>query len=367
MTKTLINKIQIGSLVLLILFTSCNGQNKHKNSNISEQTTTQKTIQIFNTGAKPVSELSKDIRAIFQDKKNNYWFTTYGEGVFYSDGKSIFQFKDKDGLCSNFVSDILEDIKGDLWFNTSEGLCRFDGQNFNNFTDTLKNVSKESLEFGDNDLFFCYNGIVYRYDGKSFTKFNIQPVGYQSSPTNLDRPYGVYCYLKDKSGNLWFGTDQKGVCRFDGKTFTYFTEYGLNGGAVRAIFQDKKGDLWFGNNGFGLFRYDGKKLINFTEENGLGNPDFVNKTNTSNNKANLARVWAINEDKEGNLWIGTIDNGAWKYDGKNLKNFTIKDGLANNKVSTIYKDRQNSLWFVTESEGVSKFNGQTFEKFKLNN
>jgi len=363
----MIHKIQIGLIALLILFISCNGQSKSNNSNNTEQKIPQETTQTPNNSAKIASELGKDIRAVFQDKQNNYWFATYGEGVFFSDGKNLFQFTDQDGLCSNYVSDIQEDNSGNFWFNTSEGLCKYDGKSFKNFTDTLKNVSKESLEFKNDDLFFCYNGIVYRYDGKSFTKFTIHPASYQPSPTNLDRPYGVYCFLKDKSGNLWFGTDQKGVCRFDGKAMTYFTEYGLNGGAVRAMFQDKNGDIWFGNNGFGLFRYDGKKLTNFTEQNGLGNPDFINRKTISNNKPNLARVWAINEDKEGNLWIGTIDNGAWKYDGKKLKNFTTQDGLTNNKVSTIYKDKQNSLWFVTEGEGLSKFNGQTFEKYKLNN
>lgn len=360
MITKLIRKI---SILLLILFTSCNGQNSTNNNNNTEQT----TFLPFNKDTETTNKSNKDIRAVFQDKKNNYWFATYGEGVYYSDGKNLFQFTDKDGLCSNFVLDIQEDIAGNLWFNTSEGLCRFDGKKFTDFTDTLKNVSKESLEFKNNDLFFCYNGIVYRYDGKNFTKFSIHPTNYHPSSTNLDRPYGVYCFLKDRSGNLWFGTDQKGVCRFDGKKFTYFTEYGLNGGAVRAMFQDKNGIIWFGNNGYGLFYYDGKKLTNLTKENGLENFDFINKRTTTNSKANLARVWAINEDKEGNLWIGTIDNGIWKYAGKELKNFTTKDGLANNKISSIYKDRQDYLWFITEGEGISKLNKQTFVNINLNN
>lgn len=367
MTKKLIPKIPSSPIILLMFFTSCIGRSDPNNSNNLEQATAQETIELLNKSVKSVNGLGKNIRAIFQDRKDNYWFASYGEGVYYSDGKKLVQFTDRDGLCSNFVSDIQEDLSGNLWFTTSGGLCRFDGKKFSNFTDTLKNVSKESLEFKKEDLFFCHNGNVYRYDEESFTQFKIHPADYKPSHTNLDRPYGVYCFLKDKAGNLWFGTDQQGVCRFDGRTFTYFTGHGLNGGAVRAMFQDKTGNIWFGNNGFGLFRYDGKELTNFTKEKGLENPDFINRRETSNSKKNLARVWTINEDKEGNLWIGTIDNGAWKYDGKILKNFTIKDGLANNKISAIYKDRQNSLWFITEGEGVSKLNGETFEKFKPNN
>ncbi|RQO30411.1 hypothetical protein DBR32_12650 [Taibaiella sp. KBW10] len=362
MTQKILRQASTMSLILLMLFSSCNGQSNAHKDKIVAQTTVQKETQSLKVNGKIVNELGKDIRDVLQDREGNYWFATYGEGIYYAKRERLFQITDKDGLGSNFVADIKEDSAGNLWFNTSEGLNKFDGNFFIDFADTLKNAPKEDLELEKEGLFFCYNGNVYHYDGKRFAQFVIHPATYKPSPTNLDRPYGVYCILKDKSGNIWFGTDQQGVCRYDGKTFTYFTEQGLNRGAVRAIFQDKRGDIWFGNNGFGLFRYDGKTLTNFTEQNGLGNPDFVNKKTTSARKANLARVWTINEDNEGNLWIGTIDNGAWKYDGKNLKNFTTKDGLANEKVSTIYKDKQNSLWFITEGEGISKLNGQTFEK-----
>lgn len=360
MKGQLISRLTMGILILLSCFIACTGQSNPTDNSVPIAAVQQ--TKPFGINAKVVSDIGKDIRNILQDKNKNYWFATYGQGVYYNDGKTLFQFTDKDGLCSNFVSDMQEDTQGNIWFNTSAGLCKFDGEKFRNYTDTLKNVSTESLAFHNDDLFFAYQGLVYRYDGKAFTKFIIHPKTYQPSATNLDRPFGVYCILKDRLGNLWFGTDQRGVCRFDGKTFTYFTEHGLDKGAVRTIFEDKNGQLWFGNNGHGLFTYDGKKLINFTEEKGLANPDFLNKQTTFNSKANLARVWAINEDKEGNLWIGSIDNGAWKYDGKELKNFTTKEGLPNNKVSSIYKDRQNLLWFITEGEGVSKWNGKSFER-----
>ncbi|WP_222167260.1 ligand-binding sensor domain-containing protein [Edaphocola aurantiacus] len=356
--------IPIGFIVLLLLLTSCNGQCNPK-TDYTKQKSDQSPIAPHRFSENAANTLGKNIRYIFQDKKGNYWFATDLEGLYYFDQKSLFQFTEKDGLCGNSVTDIQEDVNGYLWFNTNKGLCKFDGEKFSTYSDTLKNVSRESLAYSQTDLFFCYDGFVYRYDGTSFFKFIIHPNTYNPSSTDLDRPYGVYCILKDKSGNLWFGTDQKGVCRFDGKVFTYFTEQGLNGGAVRAIFQDKKGNIWFGNNGFGLFNFDGKTITNFTKKNGLENPDFINKKTTSNNKPNLARVWAINEDKDGNLWIGTIDNGAWKYDGKLLTNFTTKDGLTNNKISLIFKDKQDSMWFITEGEGISKLHGKTFKKLNL--
>jgi len=55
---------------------------------------------------------------------------------------------------------------------------------------------------------------VSRYDGTAFTHF--------TEKTGLSINY-VYCMLEDKAGNLWFGTLDAGVCRYDGKTLTYLS------------------------------------------------------------------------------------------------------------------------------------------------
>ena len=62
--------------------------------------------------------------------------------------------------------------------------------------------------------------------------------------------------LQDKAGNIWFGTNGDGVCRYDGKSFVYFTtKEGLAGDAVRAMLQDEKGIIWFATSG-GISKYD---------------------------------------------------------------------------------------------------------------
>lgn len=308
-----------------------------------------------------------------RDKNNNYWFGTYGEGVYRYDGKSLIQFTEKDGLSDNQIQTIQEDKSGNIWFGTGGfGVSSFDGQNFTTF------ANKESPQSGSssdkdwktepNDLWFYAGGGAYRYNGNTFnylplpkTDFDTQ---YSQSPSNRLGPYGVYCILKDKKGNLWFGTQTMGVCRYDGKSFTWFNEKGLRGPAVLALFEDKNGKLWFGNNGNGLFRYDPvtDKLTNFTKEKGLSNDEFLK--NGKQGPGTLARIYSINEDTNGDLWIGTIDAGVWRYDGKNLTNYTAKDGLTSNAVVTIYKDNQGELWFGTEA-GVCKFNGTSFTKFDI--
>lgn len=342
---------------VLSAFCSCNGQSQKSAENKTEKIV---SINIGDT----VSSLGKNLDCILQDKRGNYWFASNGEGVYLYNSKTLLHITDKDGLCSNFVLSIQEDTNENLWFSTRDGICQFDGKKFTDYTNNIKNAPFSKLQYKKGGLFFNHlNGICF-YDGISFTNFNIHPDNYSPSPSDMNRPYSIYSTLVDKEGNVWFGTQSQGVCRYDGKTFTYFTDKNLAGPAVRAMFQDNKGNIWFGNNGGGLYRYDGKTLTNITEERNLGNPEFL-KGQFNDKIGSLARIFSINEDNAGNLLIGTIDAGVWKFDGVNLTNYTTKDGLAGNSIWTIYKDNKSELWIVTNGEAICKFNGQKFTKYEF--
>ena len=58
------------------------------------------------------------------------------------------------------------------------------------------------------------------------------------------------------------------------------------------------------------------------------------------------------EDSQGNLWFGTNGGGANRYDGKSFTHFTTKEGLSNNKISSMLEDRQGRLWLTT-MKGIS--------------
>jgi hypothetical protein len=40
------------------------------------------------------------------------------------------------------------------------------------------------------------------------------------------------------------------------------------------------------------------------------------------------------QDKAGNLWFGTSENGLYKYDGKSFSQFLVTDGLNSNSISS---------------------------------
>ncbi len=318
-------------------------------------------------------EIDKNIRCIFQDKKGNYWFGTNGSGVYRYDGKTRIQFLEKDGLYNNQVLSIQEDEMGNIWFGTGMfGVSKFDGNIFITYIDKANFLSnkltEDDLKIQPNDLWFYGGAGAFHYNNKSFNYLQLHKSEFKtneskSAPFQLSR-FAVYSILKDKKGNVWFGTQAEGVCRYDGKSFTWFTEKGLKNSAVLGLFEDVKGNIWFGNNGEGLFCYDGKSVINFTEEKRLSNKEF--KISGKSGPGTLARIYAINQDDLGNLWIGTIDAGVWKYDGSKLINYTTKDGLTSNSINTIYKDKKGELWFGTDEDGVCKFNGNFFTRFSIN-
>lgn len=69
------------------------------------------------------------------------------------------------------------------------------------------------------------------------------------------------------------------------------------------------------------------------------------------------------EDSKGNLWFGTMEYGAARYDGKTLTYFTEKDGLCGNTIPSFAEDKEGNLWFGSHT-GVCKYNGANFTRYR---
>lgn len=119
---------------------------------------------------------------------------------------------------------------------------------------------------------------------------------------------------------------------------------GVTSGNITCELQDIVGNLWFSTDGEGVYRFDGKSFTSFSESEG-----FVSYGITT-----------IIEDKKGNIWLGTDKNGVFSYDGKVFKNYSTADGLINNSVRSILEDKEGNLWFGTRWFGLSRFDGKTF-------
>jgi ligand-binding sensor domain-containing protein len=279
-------------------------------------------------------------------------------------GSFVRHFTKEDGLSSDFVWSIQQDVNGMIWFTTRDGICRFDGTRFMDYTDMISSTLFGMLTYKPGGVFLPHNKGVCYYDGKRFTNFVIHPPSYIAERSSNYRPYAVYSTHADDRGRVLFGTQEKGVVIYDGLSYAYMDSLDLGGPAVRCIFRDHNGIYWFGNNGGGLFRFDGKILRNITAERNLGNAEFLKGRRLIDKPASLARIFAINEDRVGRLWIGTADAGVWKLDGDVLRNYTEADGLVGKSVTEIFKNRAGDLFFVSGSV-VHRLIGENFQAINL--
>lgn len=71
-------------------------------------------------------------------------------------------------------------------------------------------------------------------------------------------------------------------------------------------------------------------------------------------------VYAIQQDKEGYLWLGT-SSGVSKFDGYNFVNYTTEDGLAEGAVKAVYIDKKDNVWLGHNNGGVTRISGSKIE------
>jgi signal transduction histidine kinase/ligand-binding sensor domain-containing protein/DNA-binding response OmpR family regulator len=162
----------------------------------------------------------------------------------------------------------------------------------------------------------------------------------------------VVAILQDKSGFLWFATED-GLNRFDGYEFKIYRNNphdtnSISSNNIWSLFEDTAGNIWIGTKSGELNRYDVKKDI--FERWKIESP------HTQDNSIN-----EIYRDKNGFLWIGTYQSGLYRLDIKTgkIKNWKYNPGdpnsLSNNFITSIVEDATGNFWISTYN-GLNKFN-----------
>jgi ligand-binding sensor domain-containing protein len=301
-------------LSIITVLTSCNGQNT---SQVLNGTVNDKHLII--TAGDTVKELGNNIMLVYQDKKNNYWFGSWEDGLYRYDGKTIHHFTTKSGLPHNRIEEIKEDKSGNIYVNTSKGISKFDGQNFTTLSVTN---SDNEWKLEPNDLWFKQaweSGFVFRYDGKFLhrltfpnTKLGDEYLANHPNskyPNMQASPYNVYSIYNDTKGNVWFGTAVLGVCRYDGKSIEWITEDDVTelhdgpANGVRSIIEDKDGYFWFNT----MYRYNVYEN-NSPSKNNTDNRAFYSREKSIGsldgmNDSNLNEYLSIAKDNNDELWI----------------------------------------------------------------
>lgn len=199
---------------------------------------------------------------------------------------------------------------------------------------------------------------------------NQKKIDKKSTIGKMEQPSGdVYRGFLDKDNNLWFGTNNDGLYKYDNSNFIHFTELdGILNKKISCIYQANNGDLWFGTTD-GVFIYNGTEFTHLKIPKTELTTDWLKNSFPA---VNPNEVQSINQDKNGIFWLGTNGAGAYRYDGKVFTNHlveigkTMPDGLHHNIIQSITRDKNGDLWFASMSHGgVNRFNGKEFTQYQI--
>jgi Serine phosphatase RsbU, regulator of sigma subunit len=283
---------------------------------------------------------------LFEDKDNNLWVGTQYGGLYkYVSKERRFKIYDiRDGLSSNFITSITQDKNGTIWVGTWGGVTKiykgtlqiYNSQNglFSDNINCVRTDTEGNVLIGTADHGLC----IYKGDFRVFAKAEVFP-----NPQ-------VWSIMQDSRKNIWFGTNS-GITIYNpeeknNKEFTVYNGRDLTiPTQVRFLKEDNNQTVWIGTYDNSVYSYS-LKTKKFT----------VNSDIYNNLPPKSLRVTALDIDRKGFIWLGTLD-GLLRYNPKtgDVKTYTQGDGLFGNDISAIFVDRKNTKYIGSRGKGLTIF------------
>ncbi|HBS89130.1 MAG TPA: hypothetical protein DEA97_21465 [Bacteroidales bacterium] len=349
------NHISIKLFILLILFRG-----------FIEAQTYQQTQFTVNDGLP-----QNNITSIFQDSRGFLWIGTYAGGVSKFDGKSFSNYSKKNGLPANEITCIAEDKNQNIWIGTSHGIVIFNGKSFTKYSlndsllspyiadiyfDSKNNVwisTPVSLHciIGNKIKTFTKNTGLFNDNARQVIEFSkdnyfvalaggISNIN-QGKITNFTSKQGLFNAFTDKmcisnDNKLWIGMSKGLCCLEKDSILKYIISDNYRENYIISMAINSKKEIIIGTlTGLHLF-----KNGNFEE--------IKTNSNTSFGTVNIVFI-----DNEQIIWVGTPENGLYKLQ---IQPFTFlkNDFFIGNKVSCIQNDNNGNIWIGSE-KGIAMF------------
>jgi len=287
---------------------------------------------------------------VFADREGVVWIGNDNGLTRYAPGPFV-GYRRKHGLLHYFVRTMNEDDQGNLWLGSRSGAqrvpyrdgeWRFEESTLITAANGLTDARVYSIEFtapgeallatGDGVVLWREDeGVVRRYSRKD------------GLPTDTSQ-----ALKKGPDGRVWIGTNLGVVVLQNGK-ITPAPDKDLANAYVFRIQEDTRGNLWFGSQDRGLFRIADGKVTRLAESDGL-----TGKT-----------IWDIAPDRDGGLWAGSNGDGLFhvRSDGS-IRRYTVADGLVNDFVWQVLVDAQSRVWAYTNA-GISRLEDGAFTNYGM--
>lgn len=371
------------------------------------------------------------VNCLLSDKNKNLWMGLGGTGRLYLINLEEFDYNqplkyesfeherhNKSSLSDNSISSLFEDKNGDIWIGTYAGGVNFHSERIKQFENFTVNASPDKtigwhlVNCFLDDGPYLWIGTGAGLDRLEKSTGLIKNFFHDPNNKNSISMGGVYALHKDSKGNLWAGTWNGGLNRFDSKTgnFKRYQPDGrpgsINSPNIYAIHEDSKGRLWIGTIGGGLNQYhynsdsfthyvkdpnnpasldnnsinailetsDGTLLISCYSALEIFDPQtgtFQHFIHQPGNPLSIGngQILSIFEDSNRNIWIATnMGLNLFNKDKGTFYRITTEQGLPNSNIQGILEDDEKNLWIST-NVGILKFingvNDPYTPKFKL--
>ncbi|MBA4321995.1 MAG: hypothetical protein C0408_04185 [Odoribacter sp.] len=237
-------------------------------------------------------------------------------------------------ILSNSVTCLATDASGKMIFGTSDGLSILSDNNvWSSYLDPATSMYVNTVRVTSNGWIWVgtQNQGFYVNSGSGYVK-NLAP-----------RYKNVHVIEEGIQGNVFLGTDS-GLVEWDKATYSlsYLTKSdGLPDNKVTALRIDRKERLWIGT--------DGGKTASWIDKSGLHQLNLM----TGSDSVFVKDIW---EDRRGDIWFATYNNGLIRYDGVIPHAFkTGLNGFPEDKINCIGEDKDGNLWFGLYSKGLVKY------------
>ncbi len=302
----------------------------------------------------------REVSCMYQDKQLNFWFGSYGQGLFCLERKTnlLKQVLSPEDFHVH-IHHITENREGNIVAAGLGAVFLVDQYSFRvrKITpiqgDTIPPVyySVSTTDNNDNAWIGTYqHGLLFK--AKNATAYqNVARLNLTGDP--IPEAFAVMDLKIDRKNRLWIASYGKGLFMIDlnTKTSYNFIAEKHNPSSIRyndidCIYEDDAGVLWFGTDGAGLSFYD-EHLAKFNS--------ITNAQLPANIRVDVVR--AIAKDKQGVLWIGTYGNGLTRYNVRSnqWKTYLPHAGndatIASTRVISLLVDGENELWVGTQYPG----------------
>ncbi len=283
------------------------------------------------------------VTSLLEDRNGTVWL-----GTLNRDGGRLCRVQSGRGTCSGddgrfgvFVWSLHEDHTGTLWVGADSGVWKW-------APGSPRRYPTPGVRVGD--LIASDEGqLLIGIRGKGLRqlvneKVDAYPIrrAFTSTASLEDADVDSNKLLRDRSGALWIGTEERGLVHVQrGRADTFAKSDGLSGNIICSLFEDREGNIWVSSSA-GLDRFRELPVRSYSTKEGLPSD----------------AIRSVIGGKDGSLWLaGAAGLTRWK-DGQTTI-FRRTSGLPDDSTESLFEDSRGRIWVFTKG-GLAYSDGSRF-------